>query len=272
MSPLRRQLPPPRQALIGLTTDFGPGSQYVGIMKGVILGMNPLATLMDVTHSIAPRQIDEAAWSVCETADYLPLGTVHVVVVDPGVGSSRGLVYAEIHGRHFLSPDNGVLNRLAERHPPTRIVELTNPSFWRDEVSATFHGRDILAPVAAWLSLGLDALELGVVRPRLLEITRTGPIVLPGRIDGTIRSIDSFGNLITDIPVDALKDVPLDERTCITCDEHQTVGIFRTYADQPASTFLALIGSSGYLELAIVQENAAELLGITVGTRVTVKW
>jgi len=258
--------------LITLLTDFGVGSPYVAQMKGVILGINPQATLVDVTHAIGPQNIAEGTWALLDVAESFPPGTIHVAVVDPGVGSNRQLIYAEIGGGRYIAPDNGLLGRLAARTTPFRIVALTEPRFWRPSVSNTFHGRDIMAPVAARLSLGLEPDQLGPRLAELRQLSGTEVSILANRIDGSIRSIDSFGNLVTDVTAEMLSGVPTDERAQIICDEHETQGIFKTYADQPAMTLMALVGSSGFLELAIVDDSAAIMLGVRVGTPVTIKW
>ncbi len=258
--------------IITLLTDFGTGSPYVAQMKGVILSLNPHVVLLDVTHAVPPQNIQAGAWTLLEVADSFPAGSIHVAVVDPGVGSVREIVYAEIAGRHYVAPDNGLLGRLAARTAPSRIRAITERRFWRESVSATFHGRDIMAPVAARLSLGLDANELGPPRRALVELPEPEVRILPNKIAGQVRSIDSFGNLVTDITSAMLAGAPTDERVQIHCDEHETQGIFRTYSDQPEMTLMALIGSGGFLELAIVGDSAAAMLGVRVGTPVTIKW
>jgi S-adenosyl-L-methionine hydrolase (adenosine-forming) len=268
------KLPPIKGApLITLTTDFGADSPYVAAMKGVIYRTNPAARVVDVTHSIPPQDVRRGAWVLEEVAPFWPAETVHVVVVDPGVGTSRQLVYARFGDAHYVAPDNGVLSRLARRESPSTIVAITEPRHWLPQVSRTFHGRDILAPVAARLSLGLDPALLGPALDRLVELSWPEVVVMPGSVRGSVRSIDSFGNLITDITADQLKDAPRDpERVRVKCDEHETLGIFNTYGDQPPMTLVALVGSSGYLEIAIVDENASMMLGIRTGTPVTVEW
>ena len=174
-------------------------------MKGVILSWNPHATIIDVTHGIPPQDISAGAWTLAEVADSFPAGSIHVAVVDPGVGSERAIVYAEIAGRHYIAPDNGLLGRLAVRTPPSRILTLTERRFWQERVSATFHGRDIMAPVAARLSLGLDASQLGTPRQGLVELPEPEVRILPNKIEGRVRSIDSFGNLVTDITSEMLE-------------------------------------------------------------------
>ena len=228
--------------------------------------------LVDVTHAIPPQDVAQGAWVLADVAESFPPGSIHIAVVDPGVGSAREILYAEIAGRHYIAPDNGLLGRLAARTAPSRMVALTERRFWQPHVSATFHGRDIMAPVAARLSLGLDADELGPRRQNLVRLSEPEVRILPNKIEGTVRSIDAFGNLVTDVTGEMLAGAPTDERTQIHCDEHETQGIFRTYSDQPEMTLMALIGSSGFLELAIVGDSAAVMLGVRVGTPVTIRW
>ncbi|MEX2169372.1 MAG: SAM-dependent chlorinase/fluorinase [Pirellulales bacterium] len=258
--------------IITLTTDFGSSSRYVAAMKGVILSISPNVRLIDITHSIPRQDIRAGGIALAETAPYFPAGTIHVAVVDPGVGTDRRIIYVEIGDGRYIAPDNGLLSQLAARQQPRNIREVVDPRFWRPTVSATFHGRDIMAPVAAHLSLGISFEELGRPLSELTllpldEVTKVGK-----RITGKVVEIDSFGNLMTDISRDALASVSSGESVRITCDEHQTLGIFRTYADQPEMTFIALIGSSDRLELAIVGENAAAMLGVRVDTPVVVEW
>lgn len=260
------------KCIITLTSDFGSGSPYVGAMKGAILSIAPEASIIDITHDVPPQDIRQGALSLAATVDAFPAGTIHVGVVDPGVGTERCLVYALIGGHHYLAPDNGLLDRLDRNHSPDKIVALTKPEFWRDEISSTFHGRDILAPVAAHLSLGVGADQLGDPLDRLVRLEWAEVEVAPKKLTGAIESIDSFGNLITNIGEELLGDVPRDESVQIVCDEHETTGIFSTYGDQPSMTLLALIGSGGMLELAIVDDSAAAMLSVKVGAVVTVNW
>jgi hypothetical protein len=263
---------PAPSGIITLTTDFGVGSHYVAIMKGVILSLNRQAEIVDLTHAVAAQDIRQGAWILAEVAERFPAGTIHVAVVDPGVGTGRRIVYAALAGQYFVAPDNGLLSRLALRRRPSKIISIEDPRFWLPSVSSTFHGRDIMAPVAAHLSLGLDPDELGRPLGELVMLDWAEVHVLPGKIQGRVSSIDSFGNLITDITSEMLRDAPTGEDTRVACDEHETLGIFRTYADQPPMTLVALIGSSGNLELAIVGDSAAAMLGISSGTPVTVSW
>lgn len=258
--------------LITLTTDFGTSSPYVAIMKGVILSINPHVRLVDVTHAIPPQDVMQGAIVLAEITRWFPPHTLHVAVIDPGVGGARQMVYAEFGNQAVLGPDNGLFTRLAQRNTPSTIIALDQPAHWLPTVSSTFHGRDILAPVAAKLSLGLDPRQLGSQLESLILLPEPEVLVGERKITGRIESIDSFGNLITDITETQLEGVPRGETTTVTCDEHQTLGIFRTYSDQPAMTLIALVGSSGHLELAIVNESAAMMLGVRTGTPVVVSW
>ena len=257
---------------ITLTTDFGAGSPYVAAMKGVILRINPEATIVDITHQIPPQDVRAGALVLAETTPHFAAGTIHVAVVDPGVGTARRLIYARFGEQQYLAPDNGLLSGLARSRSPSTIIDLDNPRFWSATVSATFHGRDILAPVAANLSLGVSPSELGRPQNELIQLDWPEVSVGTRRIEGAVESIDSFGNLVTNITSEMLADAPRDETVTIECDEHETQGIFRTYDEQPEMTLIALVGSAGKLELAIVRESAAAMLSIRPGAKVTVKW
>ena len=274
------------RSIITLTTDFGEGSRYVAAMKGVILSINPDATIVDATHSIPPQDIATGARTLAEIARWFPPEAVHVVVVDPSVGSDREIFYSEFSEGRVVCPNNGLLTNLAERENPRKMVAIEEPAYWLPRVTPTFHGRDIMAPVAANLSRGLSPDLLGPPRHKLLrlasrEVTRhgiegcdtTGKEQGVGqKIEGEVIEVDSFGNLITNISRQMLADCPGDTSVTIRCDEHETVGIFTTYADQPPMTLLALIGSSDQLELAIVDDSAKIMLGVGVGAPVAVAW
>jgi S-adenosyl-L-methionine hydrolase (adenosine-forming) len=262
--------PPP--AIITLTTDFGIGSRYVAAMKGVILSINPRATIVDISHAVPPRDIRAGAIVLAETACWFPAGTVHVAVVDPGVGSKRRVIYTEIASQRFITPDNGLVSRLALSKRPSKIFGVQEREYWLPEVSRTFHGRDIMAPVAARLSLGLAPEKLGPPLEQFVELPWAEVHRVPNRIEGEVIEVDSFGNLITNITKAMLEGVPGGDSVLITCDEHETMGIFATFSDQPPMTLMAHVGSTGRLELAIVDENASAMLGVKVGAPVCVTW
>lgn len=255
--------------VITLTTDFGTGSPYVAAMKGVILSIDPGVTLVDVTHDVRPQDIRQGALVLDDATHFFPDGTIHVAVVDPGVGGDRKIVYARIGTQQYVAPDNGLLSRLARRRPPAKIIAVSEPDHWLSPVSATFHGRDIMAPVAARLSLGLEPEKLGPPLEKLVEVDWPEPRVLPGKIEGEILDVDSFGNLITNITSEHLAGVP-SAAALVSCAGHVAQGISTTYAENPPSSLVALVGSSGLLELAVVGGSAARLSGAGVGTPVVV--
>lgn len=258
--------------IITLTTDFGVSSPYVAAMKGAVLSINPSAILVDVTHTVSPQDIAAGAQVLGDVALEFPEQTIHVAVIDPGVGTRRDIVYAEIAGRRFICPDNGLLTRLAERHPPTKIVRIVEKQYFRHPVSSTFHGRDIMAPVAAHLSKGLAPECLGPPLAELKLLQLPGAECMANKIEGEVVAVDSFGNLITNITRAMLADVPTDESVTVHCDEHETLGIFATYAEQPPMTLVAVIGSNDSLEIAIVGDSAKIMLGVDVGAPVEVRW
>ncbi len=252
--------------IITLTTDFGFGSPYVAAMKGVIFSTDPGATIVDISHAIPLLDITRGAHVLDEATPWFPDDTIHVAVVDPGVGTARPILYARIGSQQYLAPDNGLLGRLMARTQPTIVLRLTAQEFWLPEVSRKFLGRDIMAPVAVKLSLGLDPRQLG---PVAVEIGQPDGKM---NIRGEVMSIDSFGNLITNILHSELVGRPTDTRACIACGIYETFGVYETYGGHAPGMLVALIGSSGRLELAVVGDNAAERTGVSIGTPVVVGW
>ncbi len=259
-------------SIITLTTDFGTGSPYVAAMKGVILSINPAAMVVDLSHDVPPQDVRRGALVLDDTTEWFPPDTIHVAVIDPGVGTDRAIVYAHIGEHHYIAPDNGLLSRLVDRTRPSQIVELTDPAYWLKPVSNTFHGRDIMAPVAARLSLGLDPAKLGPTVTGLTDFEWPKVRITSTRVEGMVLEVDSFGNLITNIKAEVLAGRPTDERVCVVCNIYETWGIYRAYADQPYGAFVAVVGSRGRVELALVGDNAAERLGIEVGAPVVLSW
>lgn len=259
-------------SIITLTTDFGSGSGYAAAVKGVILSLHPAVTIIDISHDVPPQDIRAAALVLERAAEWFPPDTIHLAVVDPGVGTDRAIVYARIGNQQFIAPDNGLLGRLAARTPPVKIIRLAEPSYWLSPVSTTFHARDIMAPVAARLALGLAPDLLGPPLERLVELNWPEVRSSSKRIDGEVIEIDSFGNLITNIAANVLAGRPTDRRVCVACNIYETWGIYQTYADQPQGSLVALIGSNNRLELALVDGNAAQRLGIGIGAPVVLAW
>ncbi len=258
--------------IITLTTDFGTGSPYVAAMKGVILSINPAATIIDISHAVPAQDITRGALVLEDTTPWFPDDTIHVAVVDPGVGTARSILYARIGAQQYIAPDNGLLGRLMASRQPSLVLRLTEREHWLPEVSYTFHGRDIMAPVAARLSLGLDPRRLGPAAGQLDLLDLPLPTVVDEKIRGEVISIDSFGNLITNIAYDLLAGKPTDSRACVVCGIYETFGIYHTYGEQAPGMLVALIGSAGRMELAIVGDNAAARLGVSIGTPVVVAW
>ena len=259
-------------SIITLTTDFGAGSHYVAAMKGVILSIHPAATIIDISHDVPPQDVRRAAMVLDITADWFPAETIHVAVIDPGVGTDRAIVYARIGEQHFIAPDNGLLSRLAKRTPPKKLIRLAEPAYWLKNVSTTFHGRDIMVPAAAHLALGLDPDRLGPPYDPLMTFDWPEASESRTRVDGAVIDVDSFGNLITNITADMIAGRPTDRRACVVCNIFETWGIYQAYDQQASGTLVAVIGSGGRLELAIVRDNAARRLGVGVGTPVTLAW
>ncbi len=272
-------------SIITLTTDFGTSDHYVAQMKGVILGINPQATIVDISHSIAPQDILQGAGVIGEAHRSFPAGTIHVVVVDPGVGTGRRPILLSAPSAHFVGPDNGVLShilsegfgdspQLSPQIPEDgtaalpngfRGFHLNNPDFWRGQVSRTFHGRDIFAPVAAHLSLGVLPANLGSELARMVYMPPPSPYEDGGFLVGVVTSIDHYGNLITNVPA---KLVASHDRIEVQVKGRTIHGLSQSY--QEAEHLLAIIGSGGYLEIAVKNGSAAETLAAQVGLQVRV--
>lgn len=258
-------------SIMTLTTDFGCVDTYVAQMKGVILSINPDARIIDVTHEIPPQDILRGSMALGEIWQSFPVGTIHVAVIDPGVGTSRGILGARCDDRFFVLPNNGLLSRVLKSNPTADIVELRESSYWQANRSNTFHGRDIMAPVAAHLSLGVELSEFGPPATDIVLLDIPSPRVEQRRVIGQIISIDGFGNLITNIESAQVGQIPATE-SIVTCNERQVHGISPTYGLHPPGTLIALFGSHGHLELAIVNGNAARTLGAQISDAVVLAW
>ena len=254
--------------LITLTTDFGPGSPYVAQMKGVILSLCRDVDLIDITHAIGPQRIREGAIVLADATPRFPPGTIHVAVVDPGVGTARQLVYAEIGTQRYLAPDNGLLSFLIRRESPRRIVALENRAYWLPQVSHTFHGRDILAPVAARLALGLDPALLGPPLDARVMLASAAPAISASSVRGEVLYVDSFGNLITNITAGDLSDLGDMARLSFRCAGREVHGLVATYGAAIPGQLVALLDSQDRLEMAICQGSAAHELGAGEGAEI----
>lgn len=257
------------RTMITLTTDFGGGSPYVAQIKGVILSIQPQAVLIDMTHAVSPQNVRQAALVLEDVTPRFPEGSIHVAVVDPGVGTDRRLLAAEIGGRYYIAPDNGLLGRLVGSVPAARVVALTQRGYWLPGVSATFHGRDIMAPVAAHLSLGAALEDVGDPCDRLTQLDWPQVKGDKNRLQGEILAIDSFGNLITNISQDLLAAGAADS-AAVQCGGRTISGLADTYGRHTPGTLIALVGSSNRLEIAVVNGSAAVALRAEVGDAVSV--
>jgi S-adenosyl-L-methionine hydrolase (adenosine-forming) len=258
------------QPIITLTTDFGSGSPYVAQMKGVILSICREVDLVDLSHTIRPQCIREGAIALGDATPRFPAGTIHAAVVDPGVGTSRRIVYAEIGQQRYLVPDNGLLSWLALRQPPRLIVALENADYWLPEASHTFHGRDIIAPVAAHLAGGVESKKLGPLRETLVMLDWPQPQKSSSGVVGEVLLVDSFGNLITNIGCDDVAAIAEPAALVVDCGGRQIHGVVPTYGAALAGEIVALFDSQGRLEIAKVGGSAARELHIEAGERVVV--
>jgi S-adenosylmethionine hydrolase len=255
----------PRMTIITLTTDFGAHTTYVAQMKGVILTLSPSATIVDITHSLAPQDIFAGALALADAAPWFPPQTIHIAVVDPGVGTSRKMIAAHAGQHWFLAPDNGLLTGVLRTSPASEIFAIENAALFLDRISHTFHGRDMLAPVAARLSHGLRGDQLGPRVEQLVELDWPTPNIDAHAIVGQIIAIDSFGNLISNISIDDAATWSPNAVLHVECGDARINQISRTYGEHRAGEIVALFGSSGRLEIAVVNGNAAESLHTRAG-------
>ena len=257
-----------RSGIITLLTDFGVRDYFVGAMKGVILSRFSEAILVDITHGILSHDIHGAAFTLCATYHYFPPGTVHLVVVDPGVGSDRRAVIAESREHLFVGPDNGVFSLVLSEDPDASIRQVTNSAYFLPNVSTTFHGRDIFSPVAAALARGLAPAVLGpaIQNPVCIELGRND-VTAEGWLRGSVIHIDHFGNCVTCFRSDEMKIDFAAHAFCLRIKDVVIPKLFRCYEEANANTrdpFL-IAGSAGYLEISIARSSAARELNITVG-------
>ena len=257
--------------IISLITDFGLDDDFVGVMKAVIFGINPACSIIDLTHGIRPHDITEAAFTLASSFRYFPRLTIHVVVVDPGVGSSRKRLLVKTKDYYFVAPDNGVLSAALKQEPPLEIIEISNERYFLKPVCSTFHGRDIFAPVAAHLSRGILARCFG---GRIKHIT---PLLLPKversahSLRGEVIHVDRFGNLISNIGQKTFREFAKGSSCAIEIKGRIIRGIRSSYAEAVTGKPLVLFSSFGSLEIAYNARPAARLLQAGIGTSITVR-
>ncbi|HHT9116798.1 MAG TPA: SAM hydrolase/SAM-dependent halogenase family protein, partial [Candidatus Wunengus californicus] len=270
---------------------------YVGIMKGVIAGINPFANIVDICHSISPQDIFSGAYLLYTSYKYFPRKTIHVAVVDPGVGSRRNIICVEAKNYFFLAPDNGILSFIIQNEKPKSIFRITNNKYFLSSLSNTFHGRDVFAPVAAYLSLGVRPQKMGIKINQLKQLDMPKPVhKKTGQVEGQIIYIDRFGNLITNIKKEYLvkwvggqksevgsqkpdtckkasKEKILSQRDTMetTIGMKKIVGLSKTYTDAKPGEPLVLFGSAGFLEVSINQGNAQKYFKVDKGSKIIIE-
>jgi S-adenosylmethionine hydrolase len=258
--------------VITLTTDFGTGDHYVAAMKGVLASLCPQALVIDVTHELPPFGILAGAYSIHQAAPFFPAATIHIVVVDPGVGTSRRALLVDTGHHFFIGPDNGVLSFILRENPDAHVWELTNRRLWLDAVSSTFHGRDVFAPVAA-------ALAAGKVKPKDTGWRCGDPVILdslePAEIKrgvwrGMVLSVDRFGNVITNFASED-SGAALGRGFRLEIGRHRVTAFHRTFGEAATGELFSYPGSSGYLEIAMNQGSAAERLSVGPASDVTLR-
>lgn len=261
-------------SLITLTTDFGLEGEYVGVMKGVILSISPSVKIVDITHHITPQDLHEAAYVISATYKYFPEGSIHVSVVDPGVGSQREIIALSMAGQIFLAPNNGILSHVMKTEPIEAAVCVENKAYFRRTVSRTFHGRDILAPVAAYLTTGISITQLGeaIDKNKIICLEFNNPSWSEEKeLVGEIVWVDRFGNLGTNVHRDQINKhfpIGLHKNLRVVLAEKEIKGLSTSYMSVGLKNPLAIIGSREYLELAVCCGDAGHFFQAKKGDKV----
>jgi S-adenosyl-L-methionine hydrolase (adenosine-forming) len=261
------------KSIISITTDFGEDDHFVGSMKGVILSINPDATIVDINHHVNSYDIFDGAYSLSQSYHLFPPGTIHLVVVDPGVGSERRPIIVQSKDYRFVAPDNGVLSMVYEREERVEVRQVTAEHFFRKPVSNTFHGRDIFSPVAAWLSRGMEIEKFGTVITDYARFTSVRPKRENGSLlKGVAIKVDKFGNVVTnitpeDIPQIFGKDPP---PFSIRINGHEITRVHDSFAAGGPAELFAVVGSSGFIEICTNRGSAAKVLNVNRGVEVEV--
>lgn len=253
--------------IITLTTDFGTKDGYVGAVKGVIKRINPEAEVVDVTHEVEPFDLLEAAFALMNSYVYFPKGSIHLVVVDPGVGSQRQPLLIESEDFFFVGPDNGLFSLVYDNERIKEIIILSNRKYFLAELSSTFHARDIFAPVAAYLSLRVDANEFGSSAKECIKFTIPQPKQTRQGLVGEIIHVDKFGNLVTNVGAELLRNKRV---AGITMGRRQIKRVAQSYFDIPREKVGAVVGSSGFLEIAANQQSAQQITKSKIGASIRV--
>lgn len=251
-----------KKTVITLLTDFGTKDHYVASMKGTILRINPQCTLIDITHHVTPHDIKEGSFVLANAYSSFPKGTIHLSVVDPGVGGARKPVLVVTTNYFFVGPDNGLFTLALKRERVKKVVVLTNPKFFLSHRSTTFHGRDLFAPVAAYISLGVKPEAFGLILESWVELDFGKPRVTGGKLIGEILHIDAFGNLISNIDEKELFHFVKDHSFVIRIEKRAIQGLKKGYWEGKRNEPMALIGSGGFLEISVREGNAQKMLKV----------
>ena len=264
-------------SVISLMTDFGIKDGTVGVMKGVIWGICPTVQILDLSHMIPAQNIREAAFIFARSVSYFPKGSIHVVVVDPGVGTERRPMAAQIAGWYYVGPDNGTITGLLERAEQhgweTKFIQLNRPEYWLKDISYVFHGRDIFSPVAAHLANGVALDELGAAFFDPVRIELSTPEKITDGWRGEVNHIDHFGNVSTNVRIEHLGEaMQSKENIIVRLNGIEINGLVNTFGERSVGEIIALIGSTGYLGISVVNGNAAEKLGVEPGDEIFITW
>jgi len=262
--------------IVTLTTDFGARDNYAAAMKAVMLNINPDINIVDITHEVRRQDILEACFIIANTYHYFPNWSIHVVVVDPTVGSNRRPLVASINGHHFIAPDNGVLSGLYQDPDDISVHEINAEHYYLRPLSSTFHGRDIFAPVAAWLAKGIELENFGEKIDDYVDLKLPAPVVgEEGELEGEVVHIDSFGNLITNVTraqFEEMLEQAENHKFELKIGDATLSDLKRFYAECEKGSPAALFGSTSQLEVAAKQKSASDLLGLEKGAKLTLKF
>lgn len=257
--------------VIGLLTDFGYKDGYVGVMKGVMLAICPQAQLVDISHEVSPQGILEGVFVLRQAFSYFPPGAIFLTVIDPGVGTERKALAARVGQFAFVGPDNGVITPLLrwgqEKRLEAEIVILDQPRYWLPDVSTCFDGRDIFAPVAAYLAAGVPLGSMGSPTREVILLDLPAASPQPGGFQASVLFTDHFGNVVTNLQA---SEVQVGESLTVQIAGRRIHGMVRTFGERPPGTLIALADSSGYLAISLVQRNAARYLGVSAGDPVII--
>ena len=256
--------------IITLLTDFGTKDSYVASIQGVSLSINPHCLVVDITHQVSPHDIQEGAFILANAYSYFPKGTIHLSVVDPGVGGARKPILLVTQNYFFIGPDNGLFTLVAQRERVTQVVVLTEQRYFLSKVSKTFHGRDLFAPVAAHLSLGIKPVAFGHEMNTIIKIGFQKPMLKEGKLLGEILHIDTFGNLVSNIDKEKLFRFTKGQPLVIRAGGKTISGLKEGYWEGKKGETIALVGSSGFLEISVREGNARKMLKLKRGDQIAI--